>query len=758
MSEHTFHSTIQEYSPLPPMIFYILKPGRVSHEKKHSEVVRLFDQALIQLHAVAPSASITFEIYITNLIVSLVFGAPLAQANFLRAQLFTLFPGCDIEEINDPLEFLSSEAAHRIGIAHYKLPSIVPISTYKNHDADSLVKQISYFVKHDASVTTILQIVAQPIHRSLWHKAEEWISHKLLNAQQALSLRKIIDKEGAQLIQTRLNEKYNSALFSTGIRVIQIKGALPSLETPRSTEVNQKSINVDNVPDTSTFNLSLFTGEGLNSFKIQQIATSRFQSVRKRALFNMMPLSSSELATVFHIPEVKDISNLAHATSQKHPAPTNLPRLGIEPIAAKFGVTNYRDQKIEFGIMHHDRARHMYIVGKSGVGKSKLIELLIKSDFDQGRGCAIIDPHGDLVDNALQLVPESRINDVVIFDPTDTENPPSFNPLHLYSPELKMRTTSDFVDIFKKSFGATWSPKIEHLLRHICLALLDTPGATVSSIHAILANKNYRQDIIKNIKDEMVRNFWVNEFQGWSEKFDTEAVSPLLNKIGQFLSSNVIKNIFSMTENTFNFREIMDSGKILFIKVPKGILGEENASLLGSIIVSQIYQAAMSRADIPEAQRKRIHLYIDEFQNFATSTFSEILSEARKYGLSLILAHQFLDQLPPQTRSTIFGNVGSIVCFRVGATDAELLEREFRPRFTSTDLVNLGVREFCIKMSIMGDNSEPFSARTLPIHYSQRNFANECVQQSKKRYTKVSSAAQKIILTTNETFFEPPET
>lgn len=737
------------------MIFYILKPSRTAHEKKVVDLIRLFDEALIQLHAVAPKTVVSFEIYITNLIVSFVFGAPAAQANFLRAQLFTLFPGCDIEEIKDPLEFISKDELHFLGAARYQLSSIVPISTYKTQESDALAKQVNYLSKFESNSTSVIQIIAQPLGGSLARKGTEWFRHKVLNAGQGIALKNLTDRGGVQLVQNRIAEKTNAALFSASIHLFRINGTFPSLESSQ----RKQGFKVTN-PDTAlqgTMNLSLFVGEGLNSFKVRPVPLSHFQQVRLREMRDAETLSSSELATIFHLPHAQDVSNLAHTTSIKHPAPTNLPRITSEPTAAKFGVTNYRDQRIEFGIMHPDRARHMYIVGKSGVGKSKLIELLVRADLEQGRGCAIIDPHGDLVENTLHLVPQSRINDVVIFDPSDTKNPPSFNPLHLYSPDLKVRTTADFIEIFRKSFGATWSPKIEHLLRHICLALLDSPGATVASIHAMLANKNYRQEVVKNITDDVVRNFWVNEYQAWSEKFDAEAISPLLNKIGQFLSSSVIKNIFSMTENHFNFREILDSGKILLIKVPKGILGEENASLLGSIIVSQIYQAAMSRADIPESQRKRVHFYIDEFQNFATSTFSEILSESRKYGLSLVLAHQFLEQLPLGTRSNIFGNVGSIICFRVGAVDAELLEREFRPRFCATDLVSLGVREFCIKMSIYGENSEPFSARTLSIQYGQQHYAEECVKRSKARYTKPSLTIQRIPLAANETFFEAPE-
>ena len=360
----------------------------------------------------------------------------------------------------------------------------------------------------------------------------------------------------------------------------------------------------------------------------------------------------------------------------------------------------------------------------------------MKNDIYSGKGVGILDPHGDLVEDVLRMIPQSRVKDVVIFDPSDLKFPPSFNPLEQVPEELKMRVTIGFIEIFKKLFGSNWSPRLEHVLRYTTLALLDTPNTTVLSILKMLTDKNYRQMIVRNIHDNVVKNFWVNEFAGWSEKFDNEAITPLLNKVGQFVATNMIRNIVGQPQNRIDFRDIMDTRKILLMKVSKGILGEENASLLGAIAVTKIYQAAMSRADTPEPKRVDFYFYVDEFHNFATDTFDEILSEARKYHLNLTIANQFLGQLTPTIRKTVFGNVGTIISFRVGGEDAQILAQEFSPRFLQSDIINLGVREFILKMSVDGEIEDAFSGRTLTIKHPEESFVQPCVEHSRKHYAR----------------------
>ena len=343
------------------------------------------------------------------------------------------------------------------------------------------------------------------------------------------------------------------------------------------------------------------------------------------------------------------------------------------------------------------------------------------------------------------MIPKERVKDVVIFDPADSDFPISFNPLEKVPAPLKMRVTIGFLEIFKKLFGTNWTERLEHVLRYTVLALLDSPNTTVLSILKMLSDKNYRQYIVKNIEDAVVKNFWVNEFAGWSEKFDSEAITPLLNKVGQFVATNMLRNIVGQPENKVNFREIMDSGKILLMKVSKGMLGEENAGLLGAMAITKLYQAAMSRADTREDERRDFYFYVDEFHNFATDTFDEILSEARKYRLNLTLAHQFMGQLSPRIRKTIFGNVGAMISFRVGAEDAAILAEEYAPIFAPKDILNLGVRELYCKIPIRGEITQAFSGRTLPMNFPTQDFSRDCIEFSRKHYCRPITEVEKII-------------
>ena len=356
-----------------------------------------------------------------------------------------------------------------------------------------------------------------------------------------------------------------------------------------------------------------------------------------------------------------------------------------------------------------------------------------------------MDPHGDLVDAVIKHVPKERVQDVVYFNPMDTEFPIAFNPMQAVNPELKLRVTIGFIEIFEKLFGANWTPRLEHVLRQTTLALLDSKGTTVFSILKMLSDKNYRQKIVSKIEDAVVKNFWVNEFAAWSEKFDNEAITPLLNKVGQLVSTNLIRNIIGQPFNTFDIRQIMDNEKIMLVKLNKGLLGEENAQILGAMMITKIQQAALERADTPEEERKDFYLYVDEFQYFATKTFAEILSEARKYRLSLTVAHQYMGQLNDYVRTTIFGNIGTIIGFRVGAEDGAILEQEFNPVFKVRDIINLAVREFYIKMSVKGETRDAFSGTTADCFTPDKHLKDEIVEFSRKTFAKPKAEVEELL-------------
>lgn len=404
-----------------------------------------------------------------------------------------------------------------------------------------------------------------------------------------------------------------------------------------------------------------------------------------------------------------------------------------------FGRTNYiaalEEKRFIFGIKRQDRRRHMYIVGKSGVGKSKLLELMIRQDIVYGFGLCLIDPHGDVINAILDFVPEERIKDVVLIDPADTKYPVSFNPLENVDPEMKHQLTQGLIEVMQKQFGANWTPRLEHVFRFTCLALLDYPNSTMRGMISMLTDREYRQRVTGYITDEMVRRFWAIEFADWSEKFDTEAIIPLVNKLGQFLSNPLLRNIFAQKENKIDLGKLMNERKILLINLSKGKLGEENSSFFGSIFITKIKQAGMARSDLPESERKDFYLYVDEFHNLVTQTFENLFTEARKYGLGLTVAHQYLDQLLPGIRATVLGNCGTIVVFRVGGDDAKKLESEMTPVFKAKDMINLGQQEFYIKMTIDGNTYDPFSAETLKVLPAQhKSFKDEIIKHSRENY------------------------
>ena len=407
-----------------------------------------------------------------------------------------------------------------------------------------------------------------------------------------------------------------------------------------------------------------------------------------------------------------------------------------------FGKTNFRSSNDIFGIKRKDRRQHMYVLGKSGTGKSVLLSNLIIQNIQNGEGVCVVDPHGELVEEILHLIPDHRAKDVIYFNPADTDFHIGFNVIQLDDPKYKHLVASGLMGIFTKIWANAWSSRMEYILNNAILALLDTPGTTLLGIPRLLVDKDYRQMIIGNLKDPVVKAFWVHEYEQWRDQFRNEAIAPIQNKVGQFLSTSIIRNVVGQPKSTIDIFKIMNEGKIFLVNVSKGRIGEDNSALLGGMIITKIQLAAMERVRIPEEERKDFYLYVDEFQNFATDSFANILSEARKYRLNLTVAHQYTAQLEnkdgSKVRDAVFGNVGTMIIFRVGADDADFLEKEFEPEFTAQDLVNLPNYHIYLKLMIDGITSRPFSAMTLPpikIDLS-KGVKEKIIDLSRKLYTR----------------------
>jgi len=403
-----------------------------------------------------------------------------------------------------------------------------------------------------------------------------------------------------------------------------------------------------------------------------------------------------------------------------------------------FAETDARGQRVPFGIKSGDRARHVYVIGKTGMGKSTLLENLAIQDIRNGEGLAFIDPHGKTAELLLDYVPEERIKDVIYFAPFDLDYPISFNVMEDVGYDKRHLVVSGLMSAFKKIWVDAWSGRMEYILSNTLLALLEYPDSTLLGVNRMLIDKEYRKKVVSHITDPTVRSFWVEEFAKYTDRYTQEATPAIQNKIGQFTSNPLIRNIIGQPKSSFDLREAMDNKKIFIVNLSKGRMGETNADLLGSMLVTKIYLAAMSRADVSEQimdNLPQFYLYVDEFQSFANESFADILSEARKYKLSLTIAHQYIEQMPEEVRAAVFGNVGTMVTFRVGAYDAEFLEKEFAPTFTIEDLVNLGFVQIYLKLMIDGITSSPFSASTLPpIKRPFTSFKDKIIDFSRRVY------------------------
>jgi len=446
------------------------------------------------------------------------------------------------------------------------------------------------------------------------------------------------------------------------------------------------------------------------------------------------------MATLWHLPSDKvRIPMILWGQNVFSEPPENLPvaegkseeeRVGIN----FFGRTVFKNRDLIFGIKDEDRRRHLWAIGKTGTGKSTLIANMAIDDMKKGRGIAIIDPHGDLSDTIMNYVPASRINDVIYFNPIDRDRPVRINILEVRDPAQRELVVSGIVAIFNKLYGHSWGPRLEYILRNTLLALSETPGATLVDVPRMLTERNYRQQVVANLKDVVIRRYFENEFERMSEKMMQESIAPILNKVGQFVSSPLIRAIIERPQSSIDMEEIMNEGKILIANLSQGKLGEDNAALVGAMLITKFQLAAMNRVERAESDRRDFYLYVDEFQNFATTSFIKILSEARKYKLNLTMANQYMAQIPLEVQKAILGNAGSIISFTIGADDARIIMKEFGDVFTDKDLVNLENFQIAVRLMVDSMSGRAFVARTLPLPASKNQNREKVIRVSRERW------------------------
>jgi hypothetical protein len=686
---------------------------------------------------------LSFEIAVLKKRIGFYVWVPEYLKSFVEEQIYAQYPNCQISEVPDyaatPGEGFATKLATEMKLIQN---DALPIKTFQSFEVDPLASITAALAKFEDDEEAWIQLMVKPA-ASNWHKkSEKYVSglrgtsnanktsgSGLLSALWAPPEYKSGDTVKLTEYETSraggAEEKSHKLAFETTLRIIY-RGHVPLAQA----KLRLQSI----IATYKQFNTTY-----MNGFEQQKVADDpnivEAYKVRYYSKKSMI-LNIEEVATLYHLPHTNvETPYILWALSQTAEPPANLPLVtevyngNISPIA----ITNFRGHNTMFGMTRSDRGRHLYIIGQTGVGKSGMLELLTISDIYSPYGFAVIDPHGDYALSILRRMTPERAKDVIYFNPADTDFPIAFNPMEVPDPKLKNHTASELIGVLKRMFES-WGPRLEYILRYSILALLDYPDATMLDITRILTDKKFRQDVLKYVDDPVVRNFWTIEFASWNDKFVAEAVAPVLNKVGAFTANPLVRNIIGQPKSSFNIRQIMDQRKILIVNLSRGLIGEDNAALLGALLVTKIQLGAMSRADIPPEERLPFYLYVDEFQNFATDSFATILSEARKYGLNLTVANQYIAQMSIEVKDAVFGNVGSIIAFRMGVDDARSMTRYFEPRFEEYDLVHMHNRHFVLSTTIEGEKIAAFSAISLNLPEIAADQSEAIIARSRSEY------------------------
>ena len=520
--------------------------------------------------------------------------------------------------------------------------------------------------------------------------------------------------------------------------VIKEKISYPGMATSIRLSANSKKTLTELKSAFGVFTRS--DGNRLSGKKSNIFGGNPIKNLRERTVSGKDILNIVEIATLWHLPGDKiKTPSIVWGTSVLSEPPENLPVASeVDENQKKeinfFAKTMFKNQEINFGIKTQDRTRHIWSVGKSGTGKSTMIENMVIDDLKKDRAVALIDPHGDSCESLLNYIPSHRINDTVYFNPADRDHPIIINPLEVINREEAELVVSGIMSVFTKIWANVWSARMEYIMRNSLLTLTQVEGTTLADVLKILSDKGYRNNILQKVDDENLIRFWKDEYDKMPDRLQKEAISPIQNKVGQFVTSPMIRRIIGSPKSSIQLDEIMNEGKIMLCNLSQGRLGEDNSSLLGAVLITKFQQAAMRRVDIPKDDRIPFYLYVDEFQNFATESFIKILSEARKYGLNLMLANQYMAQIPEDVQKAILGNAGTLISFAVGAEDAGIIHKEFSEVFSENDLVNLSRFQVAIKLLVDSQTSRPFLANTLPLPMSRNQNREKVIQVSRERW------------------------
>lgn len=671
-----------------------------------------------------------FEIFLTGQTIYYYASMPSTRESLVHSLIQSSYPQCAIQKTQDPMEIVLKNPITATGKLQLQHQYILPIKTYADFgDIDPLSALIGLLSKQGPWYRAAIQILVTPSSFSWQGNTLKARTKTVTDATTGEKKEEKSDENASHLAK--------KVMYEGGRCTIRV---IVSSQSPE----HDPHILLENIA--GTFG-GFALGEG-NKLGMTSVRSGKKEFIERslKRSFNLFEhrtqiLNAQELATLWHPPgkALAGIKNISWGKTLAGEPPENLPT--VDKISEEekahvnfFAKAEYKNNDSIFGLKSKDRRKHMYIIGKTGAGKSTLIANMAIDDIRRGRGVGIIDPHGDLSETILDYIPKRRINDVVYLEPFDSERPFSINVLEIKNQQQKDLISSGIVSIFYKLYGESWGPRLEYILRLTILTLLEIPGATLADAMPLLAQPKFRKKALLHVKDEVLLNFWNNEFDKMPDRLRVEAISPIQNKIGQFVTSKMIRNIIGNPKSTVDLEEIMNSGKILIMNLSQGKLGEDNAALLGAMMITQLQLAAMNRSFQKEEDRRDFFLYVDEFQNFATSSFIKILSEARKYRLALTLTNQYIGQLDETIINAIFGNVGTLMSFVVGATDSSYLTREFSELYSQNDLVTLGKYQVVMKMSIDEMTTLPFPAKTLPLPSLKNENREKIIRLSKEKY------------------------
>lgn len=696
---------------------------------------------------------ISFEIAAIDKRIRFYVWVPNYLQNFVEGQIYAQYPTVQIYQAD--ADFAARDISHKVNYtAELALTDneVLPIKTFESFEVDPLAGITATLSKlEEPGEEMWIQVLVRPVS-DLWHRKAARYTDRIKSGAGATSTTGSLGYYAFRALEAFWKPpEENGKAPEISERNKGRIGEIDKKSTKLGYQVKIRICYLGSSEQTARLRMQAIVGTfkqfnstNLNGFQIKSPTFSVDGIAQYRARFFIdrgYILNISELASVYHLPHTNvETPNIVWASTKTAEPPAKLPIImGTEAdnqISA-FGLTNFRGFNQQFGMYRSDRGRHVYIIGQTGAGKSGLLELFALSDVFHHEGYAIIDPHGDFAINNMKYIPPSRIKDVVYFNPADTAFPVGFNPMEVHDPNMKSNTSSEVIGVLKRMFGDSWGPRLEYILRYTILALLDYPNSTLLDIAPMLTDKKFRKKVVESCQDAVVRQFWNVEFAQWNDKFASEAIAPVLNKVGAFTANPIIRNIVGQPRSTFNIRTIMDEGKILVVNLSRGLIGEDNAGILGAFIVTKVQLAAMSRADIPNIEDRRpFYLYVDEFQNFATDSFATILSEARKYGLNLTVANQYISQMEETVRNAVFGNVGTTISFRVSADDAPILGKQLAPQFLPEDLLQMSNRDFVISMVIGGEKVPAFSARTLSLPPVQTDFRQQIIENTRANYAR----------------------